>query len=165
MYCPNCSSENDKNQNFCRFCGFNLTEAAKSLKLQLAFGERAYKLKKSDKIKRTMNRATDLLFVLFFLGLLAVSIIDFTNLNFYLRLSVSVFAVLYVSRKLFDFWQFRRTDLDLSSTKELTPAADRKLESPETQKFLEPNSGHPQASIAENPTRILHAEAKTRKID
>ena len=163
MYCPNCGSENNQNQNYCRFCGFNLTETAKSLKLQRSFGERAYRLSKTDKIKRFINKVTEVLWVGFFLGLIVVFFIDPDRINAFLKFSLAVFSVFQILIIIFNYRQQEKTKTTISKETNSDAFENRKIESKVTQKLLEDKPFEPLSSITENPTELLAAEQKTRK--
>ena len=55
MFCPNCGERNSKLQNYCRFCGLNLSDATKSLKNQIVFGDDSSRLKTFASLKRLIN--------------------------------------------------------------------------------------------------------------
>lgn len=57
MFCPNCGASNNKKQNYCRFCGLNLQDTAKSLISQIVFGEDSNLAKSLSSVKRHIDLA------------------------------------------------------------------------------------------------------------
>ena len=162
MYCPNCGSDNKKTQNYCRFCGLNLVEIAKSLKNQLAFGEKAYALKKSDKLKRILSKTSVVLVTASFIGLIFVLLFDRSYLGLLAQYSLGVFLLLQLLRFVID-----KVSENIVNKQNSAPAdySVRQFESKETRNLLEDKPFEPAASVVENSTELLHIENKTRKFD
>jgi hypothetical protein len=164
MYCPNCGCENNKNQNFCRYCGFNLTATAKSLRLQRAFGEKAYRLKKSDKIKRSMNQVSEILIIGFFFGLLSVFLLDAGKIGAFLKVSIGVYLAFQGVVRIIDYLQRAETKKNALVKTEEDRAEQREMESPETRRLIEERPFAP-AAVTEISTELLFVENKTRKFE
>lgn len=163
MYCPNCSAQNDKNQNFCRFCGLNLEETAKSLKHQLSFGQKAAKLKELDKLKRITGYTSICLIVFFVLGILALSFFDFDKTTFksFIKISLGIYFVFYFSQKSMKYYQQQKTQDNSPHT---FPTEQSAFGSKETSKLLEEKSFIPISSVTDNSTELLYTENQTRKL-
>ena len=159
MYCPNCGSDNSKTQNYCRFCGLNLVQTGKSLKSQLAFGERSYRLNKSDRIKRLINQATDVLTIVFFAVLMTIFLLDADYLKTFLTISVAIYFSMQFLKLIVYYWQ-------RSQVRENVAASAKEFETKETNKLLEDKPFEAIASpVREDSTRLLHVENKTRKFN
>jgi hypothetical protein len=165
VYCPNCGSKNNKNQNFCRYCGFNLTETSKSLKLQLAFGERAYKLKKSDKVKRVLNGISDVLLAGFFIGLFAIVLFDGSKIGTFIKVSLIIYTIFQFAAWVINYFQRDESAKSIALEERANAVENYNLQPKKTNKLLEESSFEPIPSITENPTAILHADPKTRKFE
>ena len=167
MYCPNCGCENSKHQNFCRFCGFYLTETAKSLKLQRAFGERAYKLKKSDQIKRISNRVSESLLIGFISGLIVVLLVDADKTKLFLKYSIALYVIFQIGLWFVNYRQREETKRNMGERNEADETKNRAFETMETSKLLEEKTCEPAAAAAvtENSTELLFVENKTRKFE
>lgn len=166
MYCPNCGCENSKNQNFCRYCGLNLTDAAKSLKLQLSFGERAYKLQKSDKIKRISNRLNEILLIGLVVGFIAVFLTDIDKTKQFLKISIAVYLLFQIGLWFVNYLQKEETKRNVANEIEAGEAVNPVFETKETTQLLEEKKFEPALpTITENSTELLLVENKTRKFE
>lgn len=162
MYCPNCGSDNTKHQNFCRFCGLNLVDTAQSLKLQLAFGEKAVSLKNSDKLRRILSKTSVGLVTASFIGLILVLLIDRSYLGLLAQYSLGIFMLLQLSRFVID-----KFSENIVNKQNPVPAENSaaQFESKETNRLLEEKPFAPIGSVVENSTELLHVENKTRKFE
>ena len=52
MFCPNCGANNSTEQNFCRSCGLNLEDTAKSLLAQIPSAETAALLRREQLLEK-----------------------------------------------------------------------------------------------------------------
>lgn len=162
MYCPNCGSDNKKTQNYCRFCGLNLVEIARSLKNQLAFGEKAYALKKSDKLKRILSKTSVVLVAASFIGLVLVLLVDRSYLGLLAQYSLGIFLLLQVLSFVIDKVSENTVNKQNPARAEYSVT---QFESKETAKLLEDKPFEPIGSIVENSTELLPVENKTRKFE
>ncbi len=165
MYCPNCGSENSKNQNFCRYCGLSLTDTAESLKSQLSFGERAYKLKKSDKIRRLSNRISEILLIGFILGFIAVFLIDTDKTKLYLKFSIATYIIFQIGVWVTNYLQKEETKRLAADEIPPNDFQNREFESKETKKLIEEKPFVPVPTVTENSSELLLVENKTRKFE
>lgn len=160
MFCPNCGAKNNRNQNYCRFCGLHLQEIAKSLNDQLAFGESSQFLKNLSKARQTANFVLTVL-----IGSLIASGIFYlfydakigANL---LKISMALFFLSLITQGIFSRLQRKeseKTRIRRSQTNE--------FESKKTAKLLEEKPFVPAQSIVENSTQLFPLENKTRKLD
>lgn len=162
MYCPNCGSDNKKTQNYCRFCGLNLVETAKSLKTQLAFGEKACALKKSDNLKRVLSNTSVVLVTASFIGLILVLLFDRSYLGLLAQYSLGIFMLLQLLRFVID-----KVGENIVNRQNPVAADDsvRQFESKKTGKLIEEKPFEPFGSVVENSTELLAVENKTRKFE
>lgn len=162
MYCPNCSSQNNNNQNFCRFCGLNLEETAKSLKLQLSFGKKSQKLKKLDKINQIFNYTSICLIVSFVAGLFIFSYFDSFDRNSFksfLKIALAIYFLFYFSQETTKYYQRQKTENDSNDLIEPT-----ELQSKKTSKLLEEKTFIPISTVTENSTELLYTKNRTKKL-
>lgn len=160
MFCPNCGAKNNKHQNYCRFCGLNLKETAKSLNDQLTFGESSKFLKNLSTVRQMTNFILTVLigtliaggiFYLFYDSKIGASLLKVTMALFFLSLiTQSIFSRLQCRES-------KRSGIRKSQTKE--------FESKKTAKLLEEKPIAPIPSIVENSTELFPIEYKTRKLD
>lgn len=163
MFCPNCGARNNKRQNYCRFCGLNLRDAAKSLISQLAFGEDSGLVKSLSSVKRAIDFALAAVAgavlaggaAYFFFGAgfgrgaMRAGMVVF----FLLRLILG--AVGYYQRK--ERGRARADRFEQSEAEQLKPAG--------AAAFLEEKPFEAVPDVAEHTTELLRVESKTRKLD
>jgi zinc-ribbon domain len=157
MFCPNCGTENNKHQNFCRFCGLNIEETSKSLKLQLTFGVETNELKKNKDRKRTLKLISDNVTIVFIVSLFAIIYFHPEDIMKYLKISVGLFFAFQLLEYAFNNYfspkkkQQNQVSFDSNVPKQKT------LE--EAKPFI------PVSSVTENTTELLFVENKTRKLE
>ena len=165
MFCPNCGANNTSEQNFCRQCGLNLEDAAKSLLAQIPSAEKANLMRHEKWLERFGNFALG--------GLGGVALIAFTAGLWYF---VSKFIVsgtniwtivLFVAFAIFGLLSliFVIFNESLKEKKaKLKQSSANELETPKTTgKLLEEKPFEPARSIVESSTELLPLENKTRK--
>ncbi|HEX8367032.1 MAG TPA: zinc ribbon domain-containing protein [Pyrinomonadaceae bacterium] len=164
VFCPNCSAKNKIEQNFCRFCGFNLQETTKSLVAQRSIDKNARQFNQLKLIKRLTDAAS--------VGLL---IIVSTGISFYLYaiLTKMVFSGkrvllgLFLISMIFQFFgRFIRRILRNRIIEDgaKTNPPPNESEAKETAKLLVDKPFAPVGGVTENSTELLFAENKTRKL-
>ena len=165
MFCPNCGANNATEQKFCRSCGLNLEQSARSLLEQVPSAERANLLRREQSLERFGGIAFTGLGIALLAGLLGLLYYIFM-LNIWsgrniplgiILMLVIVFgsmAVAYIY--MIEAAKDRRTGVDPDLTRELGKGVD-------TGKLLEEGNFEP-ASVTERTTELLHVENKTRKL-
>ena len=162
IFCPNCGSKNNIEQNFCRFCGFDLTETSESLTAQLAYKKNARQLKQLKLIKKLNDYALG--------GLILTVMAGFGILLHALLTQVlfpgwKVFPLIMATFAIFDFVtrQMRRRKWRKISQENKEAQADS-LSARETAKLLEEKPLVPASIMTENSTELLFAENQTKKL-
>lgn len=161
IFCPNCGANNNKKQNYCRFCGLNLQETAKSLMNQIVFGEDSKSLKKLSSVKRVVDFTSTALIGMLVVGIAAY--LFFFDPKFgkdLIKISVGVFFLLKTIQEIIGYLQRRAR----SENKRFEPNAVERFESKETAKLLEEKPFEPVPSVIENSTELFPIENKTRKL-
>jgi zinc-ribbon domain len=164
MFCPNCGTENNKNQNYCRFCGLNIEESAKSLKLQLSFGVETNELKKNKERKRLLRLISDNLTIVFVISLFAIIYFDPQNLKEKLKVAVGLFFAFQLLKYAFNNYFSPKNTKNNSVAFDSNISEQNSLEGnskilDETKPFM------PISSVTENSTELLFVENKTRKLE
>ena len=166
MFCPNCGANNTTEQNFCRSCGLNLEETAKSLLAQIPSAETANLLRHEKTIERFGSFALGGLGVV---GLIAVTaglwylvtkfIVTGTNIFAgILLISFFVFAILSLIFVIFnETLKEKKAKLKLPEENELA--------APKTTGTLLEEKPYEPASVTENSTELLLTKNKTRKFE
>lgn len=161
MFCPNCGANNNRKQNYCRFCGLNLQETAKSLVNQIVFGEDSRSLKKLSSVKRVVDFTSTAV-----IGMLVVGIAAYLFLfdpkfgKDLIKISLGVFFLLKTIQEIISYFQRRAR----SENKRFEPNGGERFKSVETAKLLEEKPFDPVPSVIENSTELFPAENKTRKL-
>jgi hypothetical protein len=161
MFCPNCGAKNNKKQNYCRFCGLNLQETAKSLMNQIVFGEDSKSLKKLSSVKRFVDFTSTALIGMLVVGIAAY--LFFFDLKFgkdLIKISLGVFFLLKTIQEIIGYFQRRAR----SENKRFDAYGAEEFESKETAKLLEEKSFEPVPSVIDNSTELFPVENKTRKL-
>ena len=160
MFCPNCGAKNNRNQNYCRFCGLNLQETAKSLNDQMAFGESSQYLKNLSKARQTANFVLTVLigssiasgiFYLFYDAKIGASL---------LKISMALFFLSLITQGIFTRLQRKESEKKVNRR-----SRTNEFESKKTAKLLEEKPFVPARSVVENSTQLFPVENKTRKLD
>src|SRR3712207_546618 len=94
MFCPNCGAKNNKKQNYCRFCGLNLRDTAKSLTSQIVFGEDSNLVKSLSSVKRFMDLALAALAGVLIVSAIAYFFFDAGSGKGMLKIGVIIFFLL-----------------------------------------------------------------------
>ncbi len=163
MFCPNCGAKNSKKQNYCRFCGLNLRDTAKSLMSQLVFGEDSNLVKSLSSVKRVIDLALAALAGVLIVCAVAYFFFDPGFGKNVLKMGIVIFFLLEAIMGTVGYYQ----------RKERSKARDNKFEQQrteqlgpkETVKFLEEKPFEPAPSVAENSTELLPIVNETRKFE
>jgi hypothetical protein len=167
MFCPNCASANDANQNYCRTCGLKLDAIAAELAEQRPSTEYA-------DIQRKRQRFELLgLAALSIFGLIAVMLI--LSRAFYEKLVFfgpgPLFWSAFVAMMLFGllsvfFFNYPKMFMNIDKLNPRLPPAPKAAASgaPTTKKLLEDKPFHPVPSVTEDSTELLHVDARTKKL-
>jgi hypothetical protein len=165
VFCPNCSAKNKIEQNFCRFCGFNLQETKKSLAAQLSVDKTARNFNQLKLIKRLTDFASIGLIIIVSTGAI---LFVYAILNHMVFSGRRVLLGLFLIYMIFQFVirQIRRiTRRKILADEAKTSPLKSESETKETAKLLEEKSFMPAAaSVTENSTELLFAENKTKKL-
>lgn len=163
MFCPNCGAHNNNKQNYCRFCGLNLRDTAKSLTNQIVFGEDSDLLKSLSSVKRVIDLASAAL-----VGVLIVSVVAYLFIEpgfgkDVMKISLGIFFLLKIIQEIIGYYQ--RQERSKARANKFEPSTTEQLESKEAVKFLEEKPFEPVPSVVENSTALLPIENKTRKLE
>ena len=162
MFCPNCGANNSKKQNYCRFCGLNLQDTAKSLMNQIVFGEDSKSLKRLSSVKWVVDFTSTALIGMLIVGIAAY--LFFFDPKFgkdLIKISLGIFFLLKTIQEIIGYFQRRAR----SENKRFEPEkAAEQFESKETAKLLEEKPFEPVPSVVENSTELFPVENKTRKL-
>lgn len=163
MFCPNCGARNNRKQNYCRFCGLNLRDTAKSLISQLAFGEDSDLVKSLSSVKRGID---------FTLAALAGVVLVCGVAYFFfgagfgrgvMRTGMAVFFLLQLILGAVGYYQRKERGKARANRVEQNKAEH--LESKEAVPLLEEKPFEAVPNVAERTTELLRVESKTRKLD
>lgn len=168
MYCPNCSAKNDKNQNYCRFCGLNIEETAKSLKLQLSFGKEAQTLKELNFLKQAINYIPTCLIALLVIGIMSLIYFDSFSkdtVKTLIKASVGIYFVFYLLQETLSYFLKKKINRTQPTGIERFSDEQKIFEPKETNKLLEEKVFTPASSVTENSTELLLTENRTRKLN
>lgn len=161
MFCPNCGANNNKKQNYCRFCGLNLQETAKSLMNQIVFGEDSKSLRKLSSVKRAVDFTSTALIGMLVVGIAAY--LFFFDPKFgkdLIKVSLGVFFLLKTIQEIIGYLQRRAR----SENKRFEPDRVERFESKDTAKLLEEKPFPSVPSVIENSTELFPMENRTRKL-
>ena len=158
MFCPNCGANNHKGQNYCRFCGLNLRDAARSLTTQLAFGEDSKLLKTLSSVRRVGDFASATLVGVIIVGVVASL---FSGQGFgqnLLKVGLGVFFLLKLIQEAVGYYQRRERGKAGASRFE-----QPRIEEPGagvTNRLLEERPREAIPSVLENSTELLPTSNK-----
>lgn len=163
MFCPNCGARNNKKQNYCRFCGLNLRDTAKSLISQLAFGEDSGLVKSLSSVRRVIDFALAASagvviacgVAYFFFGAGFGRGAMRTGMAVFFLLQLILGAVSYYQRR--ERGKARANRFEQNQAEQLKPA--------EAAAYLEEKPFEAVPNAVEHTTELLRVESKTRKLD
>lgn len=168
VFCPNCSAKNKIEQNFCRFCGFNLQEATRSLVRQLSIDKDARQFNQLKLIKRLTDFASLGLAILVASGLIFYIYAVLTNMVFSgKRILFGLFLIYMVFESAILFIRRMKRRRIIAEGEAKTNRLTNEPGKAETAKLFEEKSFMPAAaaSVTENTTGLLYAERKTKKFE
>ena len=163
MFCPNCGAKNNKKQNYCRFCGLNLQDTAKSLMNQIVFGEDSKLLKSLSSVRRILDFASTVLIGMSIVGIIAVLYFGPDWGKNLMKISLGIFFLLKTMQEIIGYFQRKERGKAKNNKFEKNPI--EQFESKETIKLLEDKPFEPMPSVIENSTELLPVESQTRKIE
>lgn len=163
MFCPNCGANNNKKQNYCRFCGLNLRDTAKSLTSQLVFGEDTDRLKSLSSARRLMDSASTALAGALIICVVAYLFIEPTFSKNVVKIFLGIFFLLKLIQETIGY--YLRRGRSKATADKFAQSRTEQLETKETVRFLEEKPLEPVLSVAENSTELLPLGNKTRKLD
>lgn len=167
MFCPNCGANNTTEQNFCRSCGLNLEDTAKSLLTQIPSAESANLLKREQMLEKFGNFAFGGFGIVLFFAVSGIiyaiitgMILSGKNPLFGILLTAFIiFATLTLAYVVFnEDLKEKKKKLKLQTQKELA-------EPKTTGKLLEEKPFEPVPSVVENSTELFPVENKTTKLE
>ena len=163
MYCPNCGASNNKKQNYCRFCGLNLRDTAKSLTNQIVFGEDSDLLKSLSSVKRVIDLASAALAGVLIVYVLAYLFFEPVVGKGVMKVSLGVLFLLKFIQEIIGYYQ--RKERSKARANKFERGATEQSESKEAAKFPGERPFEPVPSVVENSTELLPIENKTRKLE
>jgi hypothetical protein len=166
MFCPNCSANNSTEQNFCRSCGLNLEDTAKSLLAQIPSAETAALMRREKMLEKFGNTVWSGFgtVTLIGIGALVYTIIASLVLSGKNPLLGILLAAFIVFAALTLIYVFFNEDLK-EKRKKINPAAAPEFsEVKTTGKFLEEKPFEPVPSVIEDSTELLFVENKTKRL-
>lgn len=167
MFCPNCSADNKIEQNFCRSCGFNLEDSAKSLVAQIPAAGNEDLLAEEKWLEKFGSIAGKGFGIVLLIGIGAIIYAIITSMilsgkNVWVGILL-VFFVIFAA--LLEVYVFFNEDLKERKEK-LKWQPQKELAAPKiTGKLLEEKPFEPIGSVVENSTELLSIENKTRKFE
>ncbi|HEX8248064.1 MAG TPA: zinc ribbon domain-containing protein [Pyrinomonadaceae bacterium] len=164
VFCPNCSAKNKIEQNFCRFCGFNLQETTKSLAAQLSINKTARQFNQLKLIKRLTDFASVGLVIIVSTGILLYLYAVLTNMIFSGKRVLLGLFLIYMAFQFFGRFIRRILRNRIIEDGANNNSPPNEPEEKETAKLLEQKPFTPVGGVSENSTELLFAENKTRKL-
>ena len=160
MYCPNCGAQNNKKQNYCRYCGLSLQNIEKSYLNQLVFGEDTKRLKNLRTVRKASDSAQVFSGVILFVGIITSFFSDSAMGKTLITASLLSFFLVQVIREVAGY--FQRQNSEQNEAQSISNDAKmREFETRETNKLIEEKPFIPVSSITENSTELLFAERKS----
>lgn len=163
MFCPNCGAKNSKKQNYCRYCGLNLRDTAKSLTNQIVFGEDSDLLKSLSSVRSAMDLASAVLVGVLIVWIVAYLFIEPGFGKAAMKISLGIFFLLKMIQEIIGYYQ--RKERSKTRANKFEPSTTEQVESKEAARFLEEKPFEPMPSVVENSTELLSMENKTRKLE
>lgn len=163
MFCPNCGAKNNKKQNYCRYCGLNLRDTAKSLTTQIVFGEDPDLLKSLSSVKRVIDLASAALVGVLLVWVVAYLFVEPGFGKAVMKMSLGIFFLLKFIHEIIGYYQ--RKVRSKARANKFEQSTIEQVESKETIKFLEEKPFEPVPSVVESSTELFPIENKTRKFE
>ena len=160
MFCPNCGANNTR-LNYCRFCGLNLRDTAKSLTSQLAFGEDSKLVRTLGSVKRNVDFASTSLACVLFVGAVAYL---FSGRDFgtgLLKAGLGVYFLLQLIQGIIGHYQ--RRERGKAGANKFEQNTIEQPGSRETARLPEAKPYEPMPSVVENSTELLPLENRARE--
>jgi predicted amidophosphoribosyltransferase len=154
MYCPNCGAQNNKKQNFCRYCGLHLQEIEKAFANQMVFGDETERLKRLRSVRRMVEAATFFAAVLLVIGVISRVFLDAHTGRYLITAGLLAFVIAQLVRGA-NSYLHRRTPRQNVGDRRAEAANDVLADVPDTSKLLEDKPFAPAASVTERTTREL----------
>lgn len=170
MFCPNCGSKNATEQKFCRSCGLNLENSARSLLEQMPAARSASLTKREQAIEKFGTVAFTGLGLVLLTGVLGLLYYIFmlniwSGKNIPLGIILMLLVVFGVMALSYIYMVASEDGKKMGVNPELAREFDKELEKArDTGKLLEEGNFQP-ASVTERTTDLLHVENKTRKFE
>ena len=166
MFCPNCGANNTTEQNFCRSCGLNLEDTAKSLLLQIPSAETANLIRRERLLEKFGNIAFTGFGIVLLIAIGGIIYAIITGMILsgknpwagILMVAFIIFAALTLSYVVFN------EDLKEKKQKLSLRAQNELSETKPTGRLLEEKPFEPVPSVVENSTELLLVENKTKEL-
>ena len=162
MFCPNCGANNNKKQNYCRFCGLSLQDTAKSLMNQIIFGQDSKVLKTLSSVKRTVDFTSAMLIVGGIVGVVAYYFFGREFGKDLAKTSLVIYFLLKLVQEVISY--FQRRERSKAKPNNFGQGVGQ-FEPEKAVKFLDEKPFEPARSVAEHTTELLPIENKTRKLE
>jgi hypothetical protein len=153
MFCPNCRANNHKRQNYCRFCGLNLQDVARSLTNQLAFGEDSNLLKTLGSVRRVVDFASAALVGVITVGVVAYLFLGQGLGQDLMKVGLGVFFLLKIIQEVVGYYQ--RRERGKTGASKFEQDRIEQLGARETSRLLEEKPRGAIPSVVENSTELL----------
>jgi hypothetical protein len=167
MFCPNCATPNEADQNFCRLCGLRLTAIAGELAEQRPSVEYAEILRKKHKLESlgVISLSTAALIGLAML-LSKVFYDKIAHLGIDILLWPAFVAMILSGLLSVLFFNYPSIAMRFEKINPRLPATPRSdIAAPTTRNLLEERPFEPVPSVTEDSTELLHVDARTKKLD
>lgn len=161
MYCPNCGAQNNKKQNFCRYCGLHLTDIEKTFLDQLVFGEETKRLKNLKNVRKLADNAQFFSFVTLVIGIIALFFSDSNIGKVLLTAGLLSFFLAQAIREIFGYFQRQNSEKNIRRGVS-NDAEPREFEARETNKLIEEKPFTPVPGVTENSTELLFVDRKSK---
>lgn len=160
MYCPNCGAQNNKKQNYCRYCGLHLQDIENSYLNQLAFRADTKLLKKLRSARKTSDSAQFFSFIILIVGIITMFLSDSAMGKTLITGSLLAFFWVQVIREVVGYIQRRQLEKnDVRSNS--NDAERREFKTRETNKLIEDKPFVPVSSVTESSTELHYADKKS----
>ena len=163
MYCPNCAAQNNKKQNYCRFCGLRLADIEKLYLNQIIFGEESERLKNLRIARKLIEYVTILLFALTFVGLFVWFFYDSGIGKSLTRISLLSYFLLQAARALIGYIQ-RQSSKESRDQNAVGEIKENEFAAKETSRLIEEKPFAPASSVTEAETELLYAKKNSGKL-